>query len=140
MKIFNCIKAEDIYFINNRVSGLVLNWTAVGLVNLHVDPITMRAKYVIDGTGHPSEICAILERKSGVSLNTPSGKIEGEKPMWADRAEANILENTKEVYDGLYVTGMASNAVFGDYRMGPVFGGMLLSGKKVAEEIIAKLK
>ena len=28
----------------------------------------------------------------------------------------------------------------GTPRMGPIFGGMLMSGKKVAEEIIAKLK
>ena len=35
---------------------------------------------------------------------------------------------------------MAASAVSGTPRMGPIFGGMLMSGKKVAEEIIAKLK
>jgi thiamine thiazole synthase len=34
---------------------------------------------------------------------------------------------------------MAANAVYGGYRMGPVFGGMLLSGRKAAEEILARL-
>jgi thiamine thiazole synthase len=39
----------------------------------------------------------------------------------------------------MYVAGMAANACFGSYRMGPVFGGMLLSGEKVANEIAERL-
>lgn len=35
---------------------------------------------------------------------------------------------------------MAASAVSGTPRMGPIFGGMLMSGKKVADEIIACLK
>jgi len=38
------------------------------------------------------------------------------------------------------VAGMSANATFGSYRMGPIFGGMLLSGKKVAELIAKKIK
>ncbi|HEX58824.1 MAG TPA: ribose 1,5-bisphosphate isomerase, partial [Methanomicrobia archaeon] len=45
----------------------------------------------------------------------------------------------REVYPGLFVAGMAANAVAGAHRMGAVFGGMLLSGKKVAD-IILRLK
>jgi len=60
--------------------------------------------------------------------------------MWAERAESMVEDNTKEVYPGLFVVGMAANAVFGSPRMGPIFGGMLLSGKNAAEMIIEKLK
>jgi thiamine thiazole synthase len=35
---------------------------------------------------------------------------------------------------------MAANNAFGGPRMGPIFGGMLRSGKKVAEILIAELK
>jgi thiamine thiazole synthase len=59
--------------------------------------------------------------------------------MWSERAESLTLENTREVYPGLYVAGMAANATFGGPRMGPIFGGMLLSGEKVAVEIGKKL-
>jgi len=68
-------------------------------------------------------------------LNTSSGKIIGEEAMWAEVGEKTILENTKEVYPGLYVAGMAANAVCGGPRMGPIFGGMLLSGRKAAQII-----
>jgi len=34
---------------------------------------------------------------------------------------------------------MSANAVFGGPRMGPIFGGMLLSGKKCAEIILEKM-
>jgi len=69
-------------------------------------------------------------------LNTSTGKIVGEGAMWAEEGEKTILENTKEVYPGLYVVGMAANAVYGTPRMGPIFGGMLLSGRKAAQIII----
>jgi thiamine thiazole synthase len=59
--------------------------------------------------------------------------------MWAEVAERFTVENTKEAYPGLFVCGMAANAVFGGPRMGPIFGGMLLSGKKAAELVMAKI-
>jgi sulfide-dependent adenosine diphosphate thiazole synthase len=64
----------------------------------------------------------------------------GERSMNAEIAETMTLENTKEIYPNVYVAGMAANAAFGSYRMGPIFGGMLLSGKKVADLILKKLR
>jgi thiamine thiazole synthase len=133
VKIFNLISAEDVMVRNERICGLVLNWTAVGLARLHVDPIAVICPCVIDCTGHDAQIANIVVRKMGAVLKTPSGKIEGEKPMWAEQGEEAILKNTAEIYPGLYVAGMAANAVYGSHRMGPVFGGMLLSGKRAAE-------
>lgn len=139
VRIFNCLSAEDVLIRKNRVCGLVLNWTAVEIANLHVDPITMRASFVVDATGHAAEVVRIVERKSGIKLKTKTGKIIGEQSMWAEIGEEEIIKNSKEVCSGLYVCGMSANAVFGSPRMGPVFGGMLLSGKKVAEMILEKL-
>lgn len=139
VKIFNLISAEDVMIRKNRICGLVLNWTAVEIANLHVDPITMAARFVVDATGHAAEIARIVEKKSGVPLNTKTGKVAGEGSMWAEVAENTIVKNSKEAAPGLYVCGMCANAVFGGARMGPIFGGMLLAGKKVAEDLIKRL-
>ncbi len=140
LKIFNLMKIEDVMIREDKVCGVVVNWTSVDIAKLHIDPITFKSKVVIDATGHQCEIVHIVERKSGGRLLTVSGKIEGEKSMWAEIAENMTIKNTREVYPGLYVCGMAANAVFGGPRMGPIFGGMLLSGKKLAEILIKKLK
>jgi len=133
-KIFNLISIEDVMIReDDRITGLVLNWSAVQLAGLHVDPLAIRAKMVIDATGHSSEICHIVVNKLGAKLRTKTGAVVGEKPMWAEMGEREIIENTKEVYPGLIVAGMAANAVFGSPRMGAIFGGMLLSGKRAAE-------
>ncbi|MBD3246181.1 MAG: thiazole biosynthesis protein [Candidatus Omnitrophica bacterium] len=137
--VMNAISVEDVMVRNQTVCGLVVNWSAVEVAGLHVDPLTIRAKYVVEATGHPCEVVKVVERKSGITLATESGKMLGERSMWADAAENKVLDNTKEVCPGLYVCGMAANAVFGAPRMGPIFGGMVLSGKHAAEQIITRL-
>jgi len=136
LTVFNCISAEDVMMRPDRVTGLVLNWSPVEMAGLHVDPLCVRAKAVIDATGHATEVVNVVQRKVPGKLATPSGKVEGEKAMWAERAETLTLENTKEVFPGLLVAGMAANATFGGPRMGPIFGGMLLSGKKAGELLL----
>jgi len=138
VKIFNAISVEDVLLNKKKVNGFVINWSAVEIAGLHVDPLSIRAKYCIDATGHPAEICKIVKEKCG-PLNTPSGDLEKEKSMNAYIGEKAVVENTREVYPGLFVAGMCANAVYGSQRMGPIFGGMLLSGKKAAELILKKL-
>ncbi len=137
--IVNGVSVEDVMVKRGRVCGLVINWSAAEAAKLHVDPLTIKAKAVIDSSGHPCEVVKVVERKSGLSINTRTGKILGEKSMWAEKAESTVVSNTKEVCPGLYVCGMAANAVFGAPRMGPIFGGMLLSGKRAAEIINRKI-
>ena len=137
-KIFNLIYAEDVIIKEGKATGLVLNWTAVETAELHVDPLCIKAQFIVDATGHPAKLAGIIQQKVG--LKTPLQRITGEGPMWAEAGEKAVLENTQEVYPGVFVTGMAANAVFGGPRMGPIFGGMLLSGKKTAELIQRRMK
>ncbi len=138
-RVFNLITIEDVMLRENTVAGVVINWSSVEMAKLHIDPISFQSRVVVDATGHPCEIVRIVEKKSGGTLLTPSGKIEGEKSMCAQIAEQFTVENTREAFPNLYVCGMASNAVFGGPRMGPIFGGMLLSGKRVAEIIMKNI-
>lgn len=140
--IFNLMSVEDVMIReDDRITGLVLNWSATSLAKLHVDPLAIRSKMVIDATGHDSEVCRVVAKKLGANLRTRTGDVIGEKSMWAEVGEKELVENTREVYPGLIVAGMAANAVFGSPRMGAIFGGMLISGKRAAEvalEIIHK--
>ena len=138
--VFNCYSVEDVIYKSDRVGGIVVNWTPVLREGMHVDPLNIMARCVIDGTGHDSEVCKTVARKNGARLNTPTGGVVGERSMDVAEGERQVVEGTKEIYPGLWVCGMASSAVGGTPRMGPIFGGMLLSGKKVADLIIAELK
>lgn len=140
LNIFNCISIEDVVVREDAVCGLVIQWSPVEMAGLHVDPLVIKSKFIIDATGHDAEVVAVVERKCPGKLFTETGKIIGEKSLWADKGEITTVENTKEAYKNLFVAGMAANAVFGSNRMGPVFGGMLLSGKKVAEKILKRME
>lgn len=144
VKVFNCMSVEDVILRQEngqtRVAGIVINSSPVVMAGLHVDPLTLNCKFLVEATGHDVEVLKTLVRKNDITLNTPSGGIEGEKSLWAEVAEQTTPQNTREVFPGLYVAGMAANATYGSYRMGPIFGGMLLSGEKVAKEIIGRIK
>lgn len=134
-EFFNLTSVEDVMIkADGRISGLVINWTAVEMAHLHVDPLVMGCRYTVDATGHESVVARLVEKKGG---NLP---VKGESYMWADRAESRILQHTREVFPGLIVAGMAANAVAGESRMGPVFGGMLLSGEHAADLVVKNLK
>jgi thiazole biosynthesis enzyme len=136
---FNAVSVEDIVFKEDRVAGVVINWAPITRLQMHVDPLVVTARVVLDGTGHPSEIAQLAVRKAGVRIATESGGIMGERPMWVERGEEATVRDTKMICPGLYVSGMAANNVSGGFRMGPIFGGMLKSGRKAAALILEEL-
>lgn len=123
-----------------RIAGLVINWNEVLQNGLHVDPLMIESKTVLDAGGHDAELTAKFARKAGIKLKTKTGGIMGEKPMWAEEGEKSTVDNTSSVFPGLFVSGMAANGVHGSFRMGPIFGGMIYSGQKAAELIIEELE
>jgi len=129
------VSVEDLIVKGSRVCGVVLQWSAVALSGLHVDPLAVECRAVVDCTGHAAEVVSIAAKKN------PELKVavSGERSMDAITAERRTVELTGEVVPGLWVAGMAAAAVGGGPRMGPIFGGMLLSGKKVAEAVAGSL-
>lgn len=138
--IFNCYSVEDVVFKQERVAGLVVNWAPVMREGMHVDPLMIASKTVLEGTGHDCMVARLVARKNGVRLDTPTGDVVGERSLAIELGERTTVENTKEVYPGLFVSGMAANGVSGSFRMGPIFGGMLLSGRKAAELMIRSIE
>jgi len=117
---------------DNRVAGVVVNWSPITHLPREVsalDPVPLESKMVIDATGHDASVARKLEQRGML-------KLAGEGALWIDKSEDAVVEHTGEVYPGLIVAGMAVATVYGLPRMGPTFGGMLLSGKRAAEVAI----
>ena len=86
--IFNCYSVEDVVFHNDAVAGVVVNWAPVIREGMHVDPLTIMAKAVLEGTGHDCEIARVVARKNDIQLNTPTGGVIGERSLnveWVSR-------------------------------------------------------
>lgn len=133
-KLLNLTTVEDLSVHNQRVVGVVINRTMIANA-LPVDPLILSAKAVLDGTGHEAVLVQSLRKRR--ILTNEANLVEG--PMDATNGERFVVERACEVYPGLWLSGMSVCAALGGPRMGPIFGGMLLSGKRVAELIAAEL-
>jgi thiamine thiazole synthase len=129
VKVLNMTKFDDVVVKDSRVCGVVINWTAVSALPRAitcVDPVALESKLVVDATGHDAAVVRAIHQRGLVEIREAG-------PMWVDRSEDAVVEHTGEVYPGLVAAGMAVATTFGLPRMGPTFGGMLLSGKRAAE-------
>ncbi len=120
-----------------RVGGTVINWSPVHALPRQitcVDPVAIEATLVIDATGHDARLVEMLQRRQ---LRDP---LPGCGAMWVERSEDALVEHTGEVHPGLLAVGMSVASVYGLPRMGPTFGGMLLSGRKGAAVALAQLE
>ena len=135
-KILNMTALDDVVLHGGKVSGVVVNWTAVSSLPREiacVDPVSLESRVVIDATGHDAVVVRKLEERGLV-------KTEGQGAMWVERSENLVVEKTSEFFPGLVVTGMVVSAAYGLPRMGPTFGAMLVSGQKAAEVAAEKLR
>lgn len=134
-EIFNLMEVEDIILKKDTVEGVVVNDTNVRAAGLPVDPFCISSRYVIDATGHPAEVVGMLKSRRPELF---AGELK-EGFMDVARAEVGVVEKAGEIYPGLYAAGMSVCSVFNLPRMGPIFGGMLKSGKRVADLINEKM-
>jgi len=137
VKFANMTVLEDLVLKEDgRVCGAVINWASISALPKEVaclDPVAIESAIVVDATGHDAQAVRKLEKRRLI-------KIKGEGAMWVAKSEDLILEHTGEVYPGLIITGMSVSATYGLPRMGPTFGGMLLSGEVAAKIALEKLK
>jgi thiamine thiazole synthase len=134
--VLNLMTVEDLCVRQDRVTGVVVNRSGIPAA-LPVDPIVFSAKAVVDATGHEAILVQALRKRRLLSSQTLSEV--GEGPLSATEGERFVIDHAGEVFPGLWISGMSVCATLGGPRMGPIFGGMLLSGKRVAEAIHAAL-
>lgn len=137
-KILFGVTVDDVVFRPDplRITGVLIQWSAVQISGLHVDPLMIECKAVVDATGHDTEVISVASRK----IPELDIFVHGEKSAYSEMSEKLVVEKTGKVAEGLYAAGMAVSAVHGLPRMGPIFGGMLLSGRKIAEQIMYDFK
>lgn len=136
VKVANMTIFDDVVLREGgRVAGAVINWTPISALPREitcVDPIAIESKLVMDATGHDACVVSKLAERGAL-------KTVGFGAMWIERSEELLVEHTGEAHPGLLVTGMAVTTLYGLPRMGPTFGAMLMSGKKVAKIALEKL-
>ncbi len=136
VRVANLTSVDDVVLREgNRVAGVVVNWTPVEALPRQitcVDPVALQTQVVVDATGHDAAVAHKLADRGLLTLAGFSG-------MWVERSEDAVVQKTGEVHPGLVVTGMAVATVHGLPRMGPTFGGMLLSGRRAAQVVAEKL-
>lgn len=155
--MMNATAVEDLiihadYAGNQRVAGVVTNWTLVSLnhdTQSCMDPNTITAPVVISATGHDGPMGAFsAKRLVSAGLLKELGNMRG---LDMNRAEPAIVNGTREVVPGLILTGELGLPLYlsvfltfstgmelsehdGSNRMGPTFGAMIGSGIKASWE------
>ncbi len=137
-KVMNLTRVVDLVLRQDGVlEGVVVNNTTAEMAGhdvIHVDPIALESKIVVDATGHDAVVVDLLHKRR---LYEP---VPGNGAMWVSRSEEEVVNRTGEVYPNCFVVGLSVAAVHGTPRMGPAFGAMLLSGRYGADLIKKKLK
>ena len=137
VKFANMTMVDDVVVrADKRVAGVVINWSPIKALPRQitcVDPVALETRVVVDATGHDAVVAQLLAKQGLVAL-------AGGGPMWVERSEQAVVEHTGLVHPGLVIIGMAVSTFFGLPRMGPTFGGMLLSGRRGAECVLAEFE
>ncbi|HRU04283.1 MAG TPA: sulfide-dependent adenosine diphosphate thiazole synthase [Candidatus Brocadiia bacterium] len=135
-KVLNMTTVDDVVLREeNRVAGLVINWTPVGMLPRQIsclDPVAIEAKVVVDATGHDAAVAQLLADRGLL-------KVPGCNPMWIDESEDQVVLKTGFVHPGLLAIGMSVSSIHAVPRMGPSFGAMLMSGERGAEMALKAL-
>ena len=150
IKLFNAVSVEDLIVKQDAhgqegercVAGVVTNWATVTLFGHDtqscMDPNTISSKVVIGATGHDGPLGAsVVKRlaKLGLldkdNLNQDNRNMLGMGALDMNTAEDGVVEGTRELAPGIILTGMEVAESNGAARMGPTFGAMMISGRKV---------
>src|SRR2546427_6363234 len=79
VRVLNLTKVIDLILRReNILEGVVVNWSPVeyaGHDAVHVDPIALESKVVVDATGHDAAVVALLKDRKSTRLNSSHSQI-----------------------------------------------------------------
>lgn len=136
VKILSMTIVEDIIVKQKKVCGLVVNSTPVTMLPKMItclDPVLLESKVVIDASGHDAVAVRLLSKRGLLTL-------KGMGPLDVEVSEDSLVQQTGNIFSGLFLAGMSVSEAYGLPRMGPTFGAMLLSGQKVAHAVMEVLQ
>lgn len=117
-----------------RIVGTVVQWAFVTMDGLHLDPLVIKCKAVIHFPGHFAEVLSMVSKNFELGYQPwarcPCGLLKAR----------NWYSKTRGVCPGLFAAGMAVVAIDCTPRVGLMFGGMLVSGAKVAQLVREDIK
>ncbi|KAI9219966.1 thiazole biosynthetic enzyme [Blastocladiella britannica] len=129
--LFNATAVEDFVVKDSKVVGVATNWALVtkahGTQNC-MDPNVLLAKVIVSSCGHDGPHGATgIKRLHQLGL---VAEVPGMKALHMNSAEDAIVAHTREIVDGMIITGMEVSEASGTNRMGATFGAMIMSGRK----------
>lgn len=135
VRILNMAEFNDLIYTDEKVEGVVINWIPRLSLNDKVTAgisATLKSHVVVDATGTGACVCRILMERGVIKPNRY-------EQVDIHASEKLLLEKTGSIYPGLTVAGMAVAAIYGIPQGGLTLCGMLLSGRRVADEAIMSL-
>ena len=104
-KIMNLTRVVDLILRRDGIlEGVVVNNTTAEMAGhdiLHVDPIALESKIVVDATGHDAVVVELLHKRNLYKA------VPGNGAMWVSRSEEEVMDRTGEVYPNCFVIGLA---------------------------------
>ncbi|MDP3790944.1 MAG: sulfide-dependent adenosine diphosphate thiazole synthase [Candidatus Omnitrophota bacterium] len=132
VRILNMAEFKDLIFTDEKVEGITINWVPqLSLKDKMIAgiPTTLKSQAIIDATGLDARVCRLLMEKGAI-------KLDKHEQIDVRASENMLLEKTGNIYPGLAVAGMAVAGIYGIPQGGLTLCSMLLSGRRVADEVI----
>ncbi len=131
VRILNMAEFKDLIYTDGKIEGVVMNWNpALSLedaVRTSVS-LALKSKLVVDASGSDACVFTSLMRR-GITSTEKYSQVD------LSNAQTLLLEKTGVLYPGLAVTGMSVSAIYGIPAAGLSLASLLLSGRKVAQEV-----